>query len=122
MSNAQAAARAYTGNQPHTKSLRDLEYDVFLGVTREMKRLHSNPNATFPQVVDALNKNERLWTEIGVQVAQDDNALPKDLRASLFYMARFVSHQTDKILQDKSGMESLIDVNVSVLRGLKGAK
>lgn len=120
MSIAQAAARAYSGNQPQTKSLRDLEYDVFLGVTRELKRLHANEGPSYPRLVEALNKNEKLWTEIGVQVAQSDNALPKELRANLFYMARFVSHQTDKILKRDADLSSLIDVNVAVLRGLKG--
>lgn len=120
MSNALAAARAYSTNRPHTKSYRDQEYDVFLDVTRDLKRLKAETAPSFPKLVDALNRNERLWTEIGVQVADNANELPKELRASLFYMAEFVSHQTGRLLKNEGDLESLIDVNIAVLRGLKG--
>jgi len=120
MSTALAAARAYSKNSEQTKSNRDLEYDVFLSITREMKHLQAQTTPAFAKLVDTLNKNERLWTEIGVQVADNDNALPSDLRARLFYMTRFVSHQTSKVLKGDADLESLVDVNIAVLRGLKG--
>lgn len=115
-----AAARAYSRNQSHTKSNRDLEYDVVLKATRSLKRAKSDAKVPFPKLVAALNQNERLWTEIGVQVASNDNELPKELRAGLFYMSRFVSQQTSRLLKGEGTLDSLIDLNVAVLRGLKG--
>lgn len=120
MTQAMAAARQYTALGAHTRSNRDLEYEVILGVTRDMKKAGADPMRDFPRFVAVLNKNERLWTEIGIQVADPENALDKKLRAGLFYMAEFVTHQTGKVLKSQADITSLIEVNVAVLRGLKG--
>ena len=121
MSKAQSAARAYSAHSVQTKSLRDQEYEVILEVTRQMKRLHSQKTPQFEEVIVALNKNERLWNTIGAQVADDANELPQALRAGLLYMSRFVAVQTGKVLREKSDFASLVEMNIAVLRGLKGA-
>ena len=120
MNSALAAAQRYSSLSEHTRNPKDLEYDVILGVTRELRSLSANSVGRFSELVKALNKNERLWIEIGTQVADPSNALSADLRARLFYMAEFVSHQTSKVLSGDAGVETLVEVNVAVLRGLKG--
>lgn len=120
MSNALAAAQAYKSNRAQTKGLRDQEYDVFLSVTRDLKRLNAQASPSFPKLAKALSNNEKLWTEIGVQVADNDNALPAELRARLFYMSEFVTYHSQLVLNQKGSLDSLIDVNIAVLRGLKG--
>lgn len=120
MNSAHAAAQRYSSLSEHTRNAKDLEYDVILGVTRDLSSLSANSAGRFSELVKALNKNERLWIEIGTQVADPDNALSADLRARLFYMAEFVRHQTNKVLGGEAGVETLVEVNVAVLRGLKG--
>lgn len=120
MSSTQLAMQAYSRHRSQTKSLRDLEYEVLLGSTRELKRLQVQSSPPFPQLAAVLNNNEKIWTEIGVQVAEKDNALPPELRAKLFYLSQFVAHRTAVILRGDSNLESLIDTNLAVLRGLKG--
>ncbi|WP_085310789.1 flagellar biosynthesis regulator FlaF [Planktotalea arctica] len=120
MNSALVAARRYSSLSEHTRSPKDLEYDVILDVTRELKS-HSGAGTTkFSELARALNKNERLWIEIGTQVADPDNALSPDLRARLFYLAQFVGHQTSKVFGGSARVESLVETNVAVLRGLKG--
>lgn len=120
MNSALAAAQRYSSLSEHTRNAKDLEYDVILEVTRELSKFSGNLEVGFPALVRALNKNERLWIEIGTQVADPENRLPDALRARLFYIAEFVSHQTDLALGGNVGVESLIEMNVAVLRGLKG--
>lgn len=119
MSSASVAARQYSVLGEHTRNAKDLEYEVFLGVTRELVQLNGGQQPDFAKRAQILNKNERLWIEIGTQVADPDNQLNADLRARLFYLAEFVSLQTSKILRGESDVSSLIETNVAVLRGLK---
>lgn len=121
MSSSTIATRRYQSLGEHTRSAKDLEYDVILGVTREMSQNSAKSKTDFPAFVKTLNKNERLWIAIGTQVADPDNQLEPNLRARLFYLAEFVVHQTSQVLKGKAGIESLVETNVAVLRGLKGA-
>ncbi|MGB7319150.1 MAG: flagellar biosynthesis regulator FlaF [Planktotalea sp.] len=122
MNSALTAAQRYTSLGEHTRNAKDLEYEVILGVTRDLSKHTGSDQADFPALVSSLNKNERLWIEIGTQVADPSNQLEAGLRARLFYLAGFVRHQTTEILSGKAGIESLIELNVAVLRGLKGTR
>jgi len=121
MSKAQLAFNGYSQNGENVKDLRAQEYDVIIGVTRDLKRVQNNESATFNDVVKVVHKNERLWVAIAAQVADEANALPTNLRASLFSIAGFVSHHSTEVLKKKSDLNVLVDLNVSVLRGLRGA-
>ena len=120
MNSATAAAQRYSSLSEHTRNAKDLEYDVILGVTRDLSSCMSAEKTDFPTLVKTLHKNERLWTAIGTQVADSSNQLDASLRARLFYMAQFVTQHTSKVLSGEAGVESLIEINVAVLRGLKG--
>ena len=39
--------------------------------------------------VAALHENRRIWTLFATSVAQNDNGLPPELRARIFYLAEF---------------------------------
>ncbi len=120
MSEAQQAARGYSKNGENIKDFRTQEYDVILGVTRELKKVQSNADSTFNDVVSVVHKNEKLWNAIGSQVAEEANALPLNLKASLFSIARFVSAHSTEVLKRNADLDVLLELNVSVLRGLKG--
>lgn len=121
MNSASAAALNYSSLGEHTRSAKDLEYEVFLNVTRKLTKLSAVVPANFAQLVKALNDNERLWIAIGTQVADPMNELSPSLKAQLFYLAEFVSHHTSKVLLGEAGVSALIETNVAVLRGLKGS-
>lgn len=113
------AARVYGQMDPQTRDPKRLEYQVFLDVTREMK-LSAGEDADPSDRMTALYHNERLWTMIAVQVAASENQLPKPLRAQIFYLSEFVSHHTQQIRSGLADISALIEVNVSVMRGLQG--
>lgn len=120
MTYAQSATQRYSSFGAQTRSAKDLEYDVFLKVTRDLSNYAAQATENFPKLAKILNQNERLWLEIGVQVADPNNQLDRALRARLFYLAQFVSHQTTKVLKGSADLQTLIELNFSILRGLKG--
>jgi flagellar protein FlaF len=52
-------------------------------------------------------------------VADDDNDLPEDLRARLFYLYEFTNHHTRLVIRKKESPVPLLEINMAILRGLK---
>ena len=50
------------------------------------------------------------------------NKLPAPLRAQLFYLAEFTEKESRRILRDDAAPNSLVDVNVAIMRGLEGSE
>lgn len=72
--------------------------------------------------MQALYDNRRLWTALAIDVAGPDNALPKELRAQIFYLAEFVQTHTGKVLARKARLSPLLEINAAILRGLGGQR
>jgi flagellar protein FlaF len=66
-----------------------------------------------------LQENRRLWVTLAAAVADNDNALPTDLRARLFYLAEFTEAHSKKVLRGTAPVAPLIEVNTAVMRGLR---
>ena len=97
---------------------RDIEYQLFARVTGKLNRSRE-PELPFSETVEAALENLRLWREIAMDVAQPENQLPEQLRAQLFYLFEFTTHHTQKVLDDEADVSALIEINMSVMRGLK---
>lgn len=98
---------------------RDIEYQVFCKVTGAINKAASAVPLDFSILAAALNENLVLWRTIALDVVDDDNGLPNSLRAQLFYLYEFTQAQTGKILRGQSDVSSLIEVNTSIIRGLR---
>lgn len=120
MQSTSVSAQGYSSLGQHIQSARDMEYDVILRVTRELKKVSLTGHENFPKFVAALNMNERLWTEIGTQVADASNELPAPLKTGLFALSQFVAQHTNRLLRGEGDIATLVETNVAVLRGLKG--
>lgn len=101
-----------------TGNPRDIEYQLFAKITGRLNRAN-DPDRPFSELASALSDNLRLWTEIGLNVAEPENELPKQLRAQLFYLFEFTQQHTQKALRQEADASALIDINMSVMRGLR---
>ena len=120
--NAQTLAlRAYSQSSQSTRSPRSAEYDVIARVTHRIKTAAEAGPRAYPQLVKALSDNQRLWTTLAVDIADEQNALPEELRARIFYLAEFVQVHTARVLNRKARITPLIEINAAILRGLSGA-
>lgn len=118
MTASNTARAAYTRPELTTKTPRATEYELLARATRNLIATNSNHENNFQAFADALHTNRVLWNNLAGFVADEENALPEQLRAQIFYLAEFTTHQTRKILTGEAGAQALIDVNSSVMEGL----
>lgn len=121
--NAHAQALAAYGAPTNAhKTPRGIEYDLFAQITARLRAAISGGKTAFPALAAALTDNRRLWTELALDLASDDNALPIALRAQLLGLAQFSLSHTDAVLRGEDQAEAgvLVDVNLAIMRGLQG--
>lgn len=114
------ARKAYEIGNSALRSPRSTEYEAFARVTRALKAAARGNVPAGPESIRALHENRRLWSLLAASVAADDNGLPDDLRARLFYLHEFTTAHTRKVLRREAGIEPLVDVNTAVMAGLRG--
>lgn len=116
-----ALAARMNGYQNATRAAgnpREIEYQLFARTTGRMNRA-AEPERPYAELVAALDENLRLWREIAVDVSRPENGLPGPLRARLFYLYEFTVQQTQKVFRNEADIAPLIDVNMSIMRGLR---
>ncbi len=119
-----ALAQNRNGYMDATRSTgtpRDVEYQLFSRVTGKLNRglAHS---ATFSDLAAALNENLSLWRALALDVMEPTNELPAPLRARLFYLYEFTRTHTQRVLKREADAQALVDVNIAIMRGLKGSE
>lgn len=111
------AQRAYAPTAAPTRSARSIEYDVIARITHRLKAAIEARKT--PALLEALHENRKLWRTLAIDVADDNNLLPDDLRARIFYLAEFTNHHTTQVIRNKVSAVPLLEVNTAILRGLK---
>lgn len=91
---------------------RDVEYEAFSQVTRLLRG--ADP-------IMAIHRNNELWTILAMDLAQPGNRLPAETRAGLISLAGFALRHGQAVLNGRGRIEPLIEVNVSIMKGLRGA-
>ncbi|SNR49905.1 flagellar biosynthesis regulator FlaF [Puniceibacterium sediminis] len=116
------AQRAYSANAGSTRSERSTEYELIAQVTYRLKTAAQKGKGGFPQLVEALHENRKLWTALAVDVSSSGNDLPQELRARIFYLAEFMQQHTRRVLKREAKVGPILEINVAVLRGLSGRR
>lgn len=118
MNATQLARTAYGTPGTPVRSGRSAEYDLFARVTRRLREAQGDVATGIAPLASALHDNQRLWTTLAADVADEGNALPRDLRARLFYLAEFTRVHSARVLKGESSAGVLVDINTAVMRGL----
>lgn len=119
MTSSYLAQSAYNPVQSAVKTERGTEHAAFERVTAQLSGAERS-DASVAQRASAVHENRRLWTLMAANVADSRNALPKALRAQIFYLAEFTLQHSRKALSDGASLAPLIDINTAVMRGLRG--
>jgi flagellar biosynthesis activator protein FlaF len=114
------SAISYARPEAPTRSLRSVEYDLLAQITQRLRSAWANRATDFPALVRAVTDNTQLWSTLASDVALPVNSLPAALRARLFYLYEFTAHHSRAVLEDKASVEVLADINMAVMRGLRG--
>lgn len=119
MEASRRANAIYGDPRTSVKSPSQVEYQAFARITKDLTAAAEGQKDAFPRLAAALHQNLRLWTIVATDVAVENNALPKDLRAQLFYLAEFTRAHTGKVLKGEAVAGALIDINTAVMKGLR---
>ncbi|WP_037293188.1 flagellar biosynthesis regulator FlaF [Roseobacter sp. CCS2] len=120
MNVTEQARQAYAPTQVAVRTTRSVEAQLITQITSRLQRLSKMPTPDFPKLMAAIHDNRRMWTTMAVDVADKGNALPKELRAQIFYLAEFTDHHSQQVIRGKADPAALIDINMAVLKGLNG--
>ena len=120
MNGFMAAEVAYNKEASLLQAPRQAEYAIFAKITHRLSATEKQNSEAFTDYVYALHQNRKLWSAIARDVADGENQLPPSLRAQIFYLAEFTHLYTSKILSENAAVQPLIDVNIAIMRGLKG--
>lgn len=119
MNIAALAHSTYSDAQAPIKTERSTEYQVFAQITHRLSKAKHGGIKEFVELASAIHENRRLWNILAVDVADDENNLPQDLRAQIFYLAEFTEVYSSRVLAKEVGTEALVDINTSIMRGLR---
>ncbi|WP_325168770.1 flagellar biosynthesis regulator FlaF [Paracoccus caeni] len=103
---------------PAVRTARDSEYDVFSRITRMLRQADTTDDRR--AMIDAVHKNNQLWTILATDLAETGNLLPDDVKAGLISLAAFSLRHGHAVLAGRAEISALIDVNVAVMKGLRG--
>ena len=115
---------AATPTLPHgygaqiTRTDRDTEYDAFARVTRVLRKAVANDNRI--DMIEAVDRNNQLWTILATDLISEGNALPNEVKAGLLSLADFVLRHGKAVMYRNLPAEVLIDINMSIMKGLRG--
>jgi len=110
----------YLDATKRTGTPREVEYQLFSRITGRLNQARM-PDVPYAEFVEALNDNLTLWRTIAIEVMDDENSLPPQLRAQFVYLYEFTAAHTRKVLRNEAEVTALIEVNASVMRGLRSS-
>lgn len=121
MNKTQNALSGYAAAAMPVRTDRGTEYAAFARVTSSLKSVDEQDKSAFPALAEAVFDNQRLWGLLARDLSGDANALPIELRAQLLSLAEFVRKHSYAVLGGRASVEPLVDINTSIMRGLRGA-
>lgn len=116
------AQAAYAPSSPATHTSRDVEYHAFAHVTGLLAHARDTAHETggIGRLASAMHENLRLWLTLSTDVALDTNPLPPSLKAQIIGLANFARTHMMKVLAGSETVDALIDVNMAIMKGLRG--
>lgn len=119
MNIAALAKTAYSDASAPIKTERSTEYQIFAQITHRLKSATADGLEGFKDLASAIHDNRRLWIILASDVAEQENGLPAQLRAQIFYLAEFTEQHSRKVLAREATPDALVEINTSIMRGLR---
>ena len=112
--------KTYQKAQAAVENPRTIEYRLFGQITGALMDAKSS-GAKGVHLVDAIDRNRRLWSVLAGDCMSEGNQLPKELRAQIVSLAIWVSKYSTDVTRQGAPIDPLIDVNRTIMQGLQGA-
>lgn len=105
---------------PALRGARDVEYDAFSKVTRMLSK--ASQSCEGMETVKAVSGNNELWTLLVDDLSHPQNELDETTKAGLLSLAIFSLRHGKNVLAGAGGTNVLIEINMSVMKGLRGER
>ena len=109
---------AYKSNQRKNESEREIEAQALLSCASQLDAARASGQRD--ECTKALKRNQRLWTIFQVALCDPENPLPRELKALLLNLSRYVDRVSFRAIGEckPALLQSLIDINRSIASGL----
>lgn len=118
-------AEVYRSTDQATMSGREIEAAVLSKAALKLKECQNNWEADDRdrKLEEALKFNQRIWSIFQVELANEDNPLPPQLRRDLLSLAAFIDRRILETLAYPSPekLSIVIDINNNIAAGLRGS-
>lgn len=119
MMNSYQARHGYKTVQREMNSDKAIELKVFTSVTSALSRADKEAIGGSSELAQALIDNAKLWKILFVDLVNTENPLPLALKTNLISLAEFTQAHTLKVLGGTADHQVLIDINQSMITGLR---
>jgi len=119
MNNMNLARQSYKTVQKDMTSDKSVELRVFMSITAQLRAVDASDKLQFPALSDAIVENLKLWRILFIDLVNPENTLPLDLKTSLIQLAEFTQNHSRRVLLGEATPEVLVDINDSVIAGLR---
>lgn len=113
---------AYQRTLKHTEDPRNTEYRLFAEITRDLMAVQQGSGAGqgIPaSLIEAVDRNRRLWIALASDCADDNNLLPRETRASIISLSIWVQKYSRSVTRDREDISPLIEINRTIMKGLQ---
>jgi flagellar protein FlaF len=113
-----AGYTVYKSVQTNKDDPRDLEYRLLAQVTGALIQVRDN-NLGAKERVAAAKWNRDIWSALRQDLMNENNQLPKELRASLVSISLWIEKEALRVMEGSGDINAMIDVNRNIMAGLK---
>lgn len=122
MDQKQNALRGYGQSQRQTASDKHIELQLFSSITARLRAQVSKESTKLnPVMAQALIDNAKLWNILFCDLVSEENSLPLPIKQNLISLAEFTQNHTKRVFRGEAGMSILVEINDSVIIGLKAS-
>lgn len=115
------AHKAYGEVRNRTADNKSLEHALFRQITDGLIEAKDLEKTDPSKWADALNRNLELWTLLATDLLNPDNSLNEVTRKSLLELSIFVRRASMQILSGEGEIADLVEINESIMSGLRGS-
>lgn len=118
----QQGALAYQRTAQQTAAPRDLEANLLARLASRLQTIRDNWPDSQDDLVEALNRNRKVWSIFLAAITSDDHPLPPPVRQNVANLGIFVMGQTYELLHgaEPQKLDALININRQISAGLRG--
>jgi flagellar protein FlaF len=122
MDQKQKALRGYGETKRQTASDKHIELQLFSSITARLRAQTTKETTQLNSVMaQALIDNAKLWNILFCDLVTEENQLPLETKKNLISLAEFTQQHTKRVLSGQAGMGILVEINDSVIIGLKAS-